>query len=66
MVQRGYIRKELHVFRLFGRVSWNGGHLLEYRVFVHRGDDRVDDQVSDVGKEVQCDHVTRSRAVRRT
>ena len=65
-LRRGPIRKEPLILRLLGPVSWNGGHLLEYRASVHRGDDRVANHVSVVGKEVQCDHVARYGAVHRT
>ena len=40
--------------------------MLEYRVSVHRGNDRIGDKVLAVGKEVQCDHIARSGAVRRS
>ena len=55
--------KELSVFGLRCREARDRGHLLHDRVHVHRGRNRVDDQMYAVCEEVQCDHISMSGAV---
>ena len=50
----GHVYKELPILRLFGHTSRNYGYLMEHCVFVDCGDDRIDDEVANVGKKASA------------